>query len=119
MIARSVHTFTHSNEPSPQSAISRVPAPEDVAFQLAEAIREAEQDGTPRLTSLADAFVQHISVGRWKLQRGQPGMSFANIGFYFAAPDKDLSNTTLEPQQDANEHVVLVAQTHVLTRKTY
>ena len=42
-------TFIHSNEPSPQSAISRVPAPEDVAFQLDKAIREAEQDGTRKL----------------------------------------------------------------------
>ena len=42
-------TFLHSNEPSPQSAISRIPAPEDVAFQLDKAIREAEQDGTRKL----------------------------------------------------------------------
>jgi hypothetical protein len=42
-------TFIHSNEPSPQSAISRVPAPEDVAFQLDKAIREAEHDGTRKL----------------------------------------------------------------------
>lgn len=42
-------TFMHSNEPSPQSAISRVPAPEDVAFQLDKAIREAEHDGTRKL----------------------------------------------------------------------
>ena len=42
-------TYPQSNEPSPQSAISRVPAAEDVAFQLDKAISRAEQDGTRKL----------------------------------------------------------------------
>lgn len=42
-------TFPQSSEPSPQSAISRIPAPEDVAFQLDKAISKAEQDGTRKL----------------------------------------------------------------------
>jgi hypothetical protein len=42
-------TFPQSSEPSPQSAISRIPAPEDVAFQLDKAISRAEQDGTRKL----------------------------------------------------------------------